>query len=167
MNYFQYVMGVGVGNPPTYYSLVVDTSSSITFIGYIQLVEVSNCALNIYTENANRTTKRLLVLRRARTWKLPMVWNIWLDRNVRPSNFSWSVVWFVARFCRLWYNYADTRCCNHQSVDRERSRLYWLAWCRWHFRSRPSWPNCMVFVPKCHVTCSYRYGQARQQGLIQ
>ncbi|OAX34730.1 acid protease [Rhizopogon vinicolor AM-OR11-026] len=33
LNYFQYVMYVGVGVPPTYYSLVVDTGSSITFVG--------------------------------------------------------------------------------------------------------------------------------------
>ncbi|KAG1741518.1 acid protease [Suillus paluster] len=33
MGYSQYVMNVGVGDPPTYYSLVVDTGSSITFVG--------------------------------------------------------------------------------------------------------------------------------------
>ncbi|KAG0707904.1 acid protease [Suillus ampliporus] len=33
MDYYQYVMNVGVGDPPTYYSLVVDTGSSITFVG--------------------------------------------------------------------------------------------------------------------------------------
>ncbi|KAG2145185.1 acid protease [Suillus clintonianus] len=33
LDYYQYVMDVGVGDPPTYYSLVVDTGSSITFIG--------------------------------------------------------------------------------------------------------------------------------------
>src|ERR1700709_2092676 len=34
LNFFHYFMNVGVGDPPTYYSLVVDTGSSITFVGY-------------------------------------------------------------------------------------------------------------------------------------
>lgn len=44
LNYSQYVMDIGVGDPPTYYSLMIDTGSSVTFVGYVKfnyVVEVS------------------------------------------------------------------------------------------------------------------------------
>lgn len=34
--YVQYTANIGVGSPPTYYNIVVDTGSSNTFVGYVR-----------------------------------------------------------------------------------------------------------------------------------
>jgi hypothetical protein len=37
LDFVQYTVSIGVGNPPTFYNLVIDTGSSNTFVGYVVL----------------------------------------------------------------------------------------------------------------------------------
>lgn len=38
INYAQYITSIGVGSPPTYYNLIVDTASSNFVCGWVQMV---------------------------------------------------------------------------------------------------------------------------------
>lgn len=38
LDYVQYTASVGVGSPPTYYNLIVDTGSSNTFVGSVSFL---------------------------------------------------------------------------------------------------------------------------------
>jgi Eukaryotic aspartyl protease len=51
LDYVQYTVSVGVGQPPTNYSLVVDTGSSNTFVGCVRFI-FALLILLIYCNNA-------------------------------------------------------------------------------------------------------------------
>src|SRR5882757_6594759 len=85
--YVQYTTSVGVGTPPTYYNLVVDTGSSNTFVGYVLIDYLLRFHLMLFQELEQSMSRPQPVYSLVRTSMSPTAW---------VTSLAWSVgLWLL------------------------------------------------------------------------